>query len=110
MELQTPWQKLTFLGIVAAFFAIFVVGTDWVIQSLSDANQTALGHWFDRHSSAIWGFLVGAVPSAITYVFGKRVAKRQTLVSGAAAVEDAADGAEAASRLRSVARAHGFAV
>ncbi len=110
MELQTPWQKLTFLGIVAALLAICVVCAAWITQSLSDASQAELGHWLDHHSSAIWGFLVGAVPSALTYVFGKRVSRRQTLASGVVAVKDAKDGADAASRLRSVAEGHGFIV
>jgi uncharacterized membrane protein len=110
MGLETPWQKIAFTGILLALLAVCIVVAGWVIQSLSDANTTSLGHWLNRHSSAIWGFVVGAVPSIAAYVFGKRVAKRQVLSSGVRTVETAADGAEAAERLRQLGGSHGLNV
>jgi uncharacterized membrane protein len=110
MGLETPWQKITFGGIVLAFLAVIIIVIGWVVQSLNDTNTTSLGHWLDGHSSAIWGFVVGAVPSIAAYIFGKRVAKKQVLSSGVKTVETATDGAQAAERLRQLGGSHGLNV
>jgi hypothetical protein len=108
MQLESGWQKLAFVGMVLAFLAICAVCAAWVVQSLSDANQASLGHWFDRHSSAIWGFIVGFVPAALAYVFGKRVATKQTLDGAQQAAAQASTGAEAAERISAIGRARGL--
>jgi hypothetical protein len=70
---------------------------------LNDTNQAAAGHWFDRHSSAIWGFIVGIVPAALTYVFGKRVGRRQTTHKAIQIASSAPDNASIADQLQALA-------
>jgi len=108
MDRYSGWQRISLSGMILGFIAICVVSGAWVVHSLSESNQSSLGGWADAHSAAIWGFLVGAVPSVFTYFFGKRVAARDTLNAGVDAVKSAPNGAEAANRLRLLGTRHGL--
>jgi drug/metabolite transporter (DMT)-like permease len=110
MNLKTPWQRLTALGITLAFLGICAIAFAWIVSSLSDANQDSFGNWLGDHSSAIWGFVVGALPAVAAYVFGKRVGKKEVLVGGTQVVQNAATGVEAAQKLRELGASHGLSI
>jgi hypothetical protein len=85
-----------------------------VFVSLSDANQTAFGHWLDRHSAAIWGFVPGAVVAVATYLFGRgagqKIGKTEAYNSSIATVRDKPDSEAAVTALRDEAEGHGIKV
>lgn len=78
MNLQTPAQRIAVLGIVVGLLAVIALASSWIVTS----NITSLGHWLDKRSPAIWGFLIGAVPSIAAYLFGKGAGKKEGKTEG----------------------------
>ena len=114
MRLRTPWQRIAVLGAWLTFLAVLAIAAAWMVSSLSEANQKLLGEWFDSHSAAIWGFLIGAVPAVATYLFGQKsgqaTAKTEAFNSSVAAARGLATGDDAADQIGKVAATHGVAV
>lgn len=112
MNLETPTQRIIVLGIVLGFFAVIALALGWVLSSLSDTNTASLGHWLDKHSAAAWGFLVGAVPSIATYLFGRRAGRKagktEAYSSAISTVKAAQQPQEAADLLSKEAEDHGL--
>lgn len=114
MGLETPRQRIAVLAIVLAFVAVVLLTMAWAFVSLSDANQTTLGHWIDEHSAAIWGFIPGAVAAVATYLFGRRAGRRsgktEAYNSAIATVREKTSFTDAADALRAEAEGHGLNV
>jgi hypothetical protein len=108
------WQKVAVLGIVLGFTAFTALSFALALASISDTNQEALGHWFDRNDEKFWAFLVGAAPAVATYLFGRRagrkVAKTEAYSSAISTAEGERTGDEAAEALRKQAADHGLKV
>jgi hypothetical protein len=92
MDLRTPWQKIALFGIVVAGIVALAAIFAAIFISLSDTNETSFGHWLDQHSGAIWGFLVGLVPAALTYLFGRTTGQKQGRREGLKTAESIAEG------------------
>jgi hypothetical protein len=114
MNLETPTQRIIVLGILLGFLAVLAIALSWVLSSLSDANMSSLGHWLNQHSAAAWGFLIGAVPSIATYLFGRRAGRKagktEAYSSAITAVKAAQQPREAAELLSKEAEDHGLRV
>jgi hypothetical protein len=92
---------------------VIALAASWVVTSLSDANVSSLGHWLDKRSPAIWGFLVGAVPSIAAYLFGKGAGKKEGKTEGFSSgirIANAAGADEVAAELQRQADDHGLKV
>jgi hypothetical protein len=113
MKLSTPWQRVATLGAVLAALAVGAIAIAWIVSSLGAANQGTLGHWLDQRSAAIWGFLIGAVPSIATYFFGsskgKSSGKLEAFTSSVSTVRASGNPA-LADQLVSEAAGHGVSV
>ena len=64
----TGWQRVTVLGLVLGFIAVVAIG---FLAFVSDANQTNVGHWFDRNGTTIAKAAVAIIPAALTYLLGR---------------------------------------
>jgi hypothetical protein len=112
MGLQSATQRVIVFGISLTFLAVLAIVFGAIMTSLSDQNMTDLGHWIDGHLSAITGFLIGAVPSVATFLFGRRAGRKagktEAYTSAVATAEGKASGDAAAEILRQEAKGHGL--
>jgi hypothetical protein len=113
LELE-GWQKVAVLAIVLGFIAVGALAFALGLASVNDANQKALGEWFDRNDEKFWAFLVGAAPAVATYLFGRRAgrkaAKTEAYSSAINTASGQKSGDEVAEALRKEARDHGLTV
>ena len=96
-----------------ACLAVVAIAVAWIVSALGDGNQAALGHWLDKRSAAIWGFLLGAVPSFGTYFLGatkgKAAGKKEAFTSSVSTVRTSGEDV-LANQLVKEAAGHGVSV
>jgi hypothetical protein len=113
MQLDSPRQQLTCLGIVLAFLAVLLVVIGWIVTSLSDQNAAALGGWLNDNTNSIGTALYAVVPAVATYLFGRRVGRKAgktEAYNSAIATVIGKTGDEAAKTLHEEASAHNLRV
>jgi CDP-diglyceride synthetase len=108
VPLTSGWQRVAVLGIIAGLAAVVVIAFALIFNALSDANATAFGHYLDAHTTAIWGFLVAAVPavtSVAAYLFGSTQGKTTAFRAAHAAASGAESAPHAADAIKRAATA-----
>lgn len=114
LNLETPNQRIAVLGLVLAFLSVGLLVVGWWFAPLSDANAESFGFWLDGHSTAIWAFIAGAVPSLGTFLLGRRAGRKagktDAYNSAIATTLQKSTGDAAAHVLRNEAKAHGLKV